>query len=104
MLAQVNQAIMESVQTQNNLNAQTLHDLNGCGQWINGYWYQDAWPQNGWPSTQPYYVYQSYPVYVCTDKTKKAIDVLKALEADKAIRLTSVKSFIAMVEKIAGIL
>ena len=53
----------------------------------------------------PYYqeLWHSYPVYVCTDKTKKAIEVLKALEAD-GLQVTSVPKFIALVEKIAGIL
>ena len=27
--------------------------------------------------------WSNYPVYVCTDKTKKAIEILKALQADK---------------------
>jgi hypothetical protein len=51
----------------------------------------------------PYSYYNSWPVYVCTDKTKKAIDVLKALEAD-GLKVTSVTKFIALVEKIAAIL
>ena len=50
------------------------------------------------------YWWHGYPVYVCTDKTKKAIDVLKALEADKLIKCQSVPKFIALVEKIAGLL
>ena len=45
-----------------------------------------------------------YPVYICSDKTAKAIEVLKALEADKVIELRSVKKFIEMVEKISSIL
>jgi hypothetical protein len=45
-----------------------------------------------------------HPVYVCTDKTKKAIDVLKALEASKLIKCQSVPKFIALVEQIAGLL
>lgn len=53
--------------------------------------------------TMPYSYYNSWPVYVCTDKTKKAIDVLKALEAD-GLKVTSVTKFIALVEKIAAIL
>jgi hypothetical protein len=46
----------------------------------------------------------NYPVYVCLDKTKKAIDILKALEADKTLKVTSVPRFIALVEKISGLL
>ncbi len=56
------------------------------------------------PWYQPYTWYQSYPVYVCTDKTRKAIDILKMLEADKVVKVTSVPKFIALVEKIAGVL
>jgi hypothetical protein len=53
--------------------------------------------------TSQYAYWQSYPVYVYTDKTKKAIDVLKALESD-GLKVTSVTKFIALVEKIAAIL
>jgi hypothetical protein len=70
----------------------------------NGYYGQttNCWPYYGYPiQTQIYW--QSYPIYVCTDKTKKAIDVLKALEAD-GLKVTSVTKFIALVEKIAAIL
>jgi hypothetical protein len=55
-----------------------------------------------WPATN--YAWSTYPIYVCTDKTAKAIQVLKQLEADKAIELKSVKRFVEMVEKIAAIL
>jgi hypothetical protein len=48
--------------------------------------------------------WNSYPVYVCTDKTKKAIEILKALQADKQIECKSVPKFIELVEKIAGLL
>jgi hypothetical protein len=47
--------------------------------------------------------WSNYAVYVCTDKTKKAIEVLKALEAD-GLKVQSVPKFIKLVEKIAGIL
>lgn len=52
---------------------------------------------------RPYTHWGSYPVYICTDKTKKAIDILQALEAD-GLKVTSVKKFIELTEKIAGIL
>ncbi len=52
---------------------------------------------------QPYGYWGSYPVYICTDKTKKAIDVLKALESE-GLKVTSVKKFIELTEKIAAIL
>jgi len=55
-----------------------------------------------------YYPYmthwQSYPVYICTDKTKKAIEVLKALEKDGITQIVSVSKFIELVEKISNIL
>lgn len=46
----------------------------------------------------------SYPVYACTDKTAKAIEILKALQADKIMEVKSVNKFIELVEKISGIL
>jgi hypothetical protein len=49
-------------------------------------------------------VWQGYPVYVCHDKTAKAIQVLKQLEEDRILKVNSVKKFIELVEKIAGIL
>ncbi len=48
--------------------------------------------------------WNSYPVYVCTDKTKKAIDILKALQAEKMIKCDSVPRFIGLVEKISNLL
>lgn len=56
---------------------------------------------NGWPY-QTYW--QHYPVYVCLDKTKKAIEVLKALQAEKLLKCDSVPRFIELVEKISGLL
>jgi len=61
------------------------------------YWWPDG------TAYQPLY-WNSYPIYVCTDKTAKAIAVLKALEADGVTKITSVSKFIALVEKIAGLL
>ncbi len=47
----------------------------------------------------------SYPVYVCTDKTAKAIEILKALQAANImLEIKSVPKFIELVEKISGIL
>jgi hypothetical protein len=55
--------------------------------------------------TWPYTTYwQSYPVYICTDKTAKAIEVLKCLQAEKLLKCDSVPRFIQLVEKIAGLL
>lgn len=48
--------------------------------------------------------WNNYPVYICTDKTKKAIDVLKALQAEKVIECKSVPRFIELVEKISNLL
>jgi hypothetical protein len=56
-----------------------------------------------WPCTQTVY-WNSWPVYICTDRTKKAIEVLKHLESKKLIRVTSVKKFIELVERISNIL
>jgi hypothetical protein len=56
-----------------------------------------------WYNT-PYTYWQSYPVYVCEDKTKKAIDVIKALQAEKLLKCDSVPRFIALVEKISQLL
>ncbi len=56
------------------------HNANNCVQW------------------------NTYPVYVCTDKTKKAIDILKALQSEKQIDCKSVPQFIRLIEKIAEIL
>lgn len=50
-----------------------------------------------------YGYWNSYPVYICHDKTKKAIEVLKALEAD-GLKVQSVKKFIELVEKISAVL
>jgi hypothetical protein len=55
-------------------------------------------------SWQPYTYWGPYPVYVCTDKTKKAIEVLKALQAEKLLKCDSVPRFIQLVDKIAGLL
>jgi hypothetical protein len=56
-----------------------------------------------WPTQQTVY-WNNYPVYVCTDKTKKAIEVLKALQAEKILKCESVPRFIALVEKISALL
>lgn len=61
-------------------------------------------PSIGYYDWQPYTFWNSYPVYVCTDKTKKAIEVLKALQADKVLTCNSVPRFIELVEKISGLL
>jgi hypothetical protein len=54
-----------------------------------------------WPYTT---YWNSYPVYICTDKTAKAIEVLKALQSEKLLKCDSVPRFIQLVEKIAGLL
>lgn len=56
--------------------------------------------------TYPYQTvyWNSYPVYICTDKTKKAIEVLKALQSEKLLDCKSVPRFIELVEKISNLL
>lgn len=56
---------------------------------------------NSWPYQTSWY---GYPVYVCSDKTKKAIEVLKALQDEKLLKCESVPRFIALVEKISNLL
>ncbi len=58
----------------------------------------------GWPYSDYYTIWQSYPVYICSDKTAKAIEILKVLQAEKKIRCDSVPKFIELVEKISAIL
>ena len=70
---------------------------NNC--FLTGNYYY--WPYNS--DTQTVY-WNSYPVYVCSDKTKKAIEILKTLQAEKKIRCDSVPKFIELVDKIAAIL
>ena len=61
------------------------------------------WPYyNYWPTPTIYW--NSYPVYVTSDKTAKAIEILKALQDEKLIEVKSVPKFIALVEKIKGLL
>ena len=63
--------------------------------YYNGYgiYNQYCWPVLYW---------HSYPIYVCTDKTAKAIEILKELEKEKIIKVKDVPKFIELVEKIAG--
>ncbi len=95
MLQLTNGAIHETYQ--NNSTMTGVHVQNGL---TNG---TLTTTDNYWPYTQTLY-WNHYPVYVCADKTKKAIEILKALQADKQIECKSVPKFIEMVEKIAAIL
>lgn len=88
MLNETNGAIVETN------NTRALTNINTVGNWGG---------LTGWCPQETIY-WQSYPVYVCTDKTKKAIDILKALQAEKQIECKSVPKFIELVEKIAGLL
>ena len=45
--------------------------------------------------------YNSWPVYITTDKTAKAIEILKLLQREKLLDLKSVPTFIKVVEQIA---
>lgn len=56
------------------------------------------------PVSVPTIWWNQYPVYVCTDKTAKAIEVLKKLQAEKHLDVKSVPRFIELVEMIASIL
>lgn len=58
----------------------------------------NSYPYNG------YTVWNNYPVYICTDKTKKAIEILKALQAEKLLECKSVPRFIELVDKISNLL
>ena len=53
----------------------------------------------------PYtYYYQSYPIYIYHDKTKKAMDILQKLQEEKLLEIKSVTKFVETVNKIAGLL
>jgi hypothetical protein len=78
--------------------------LTTTGTYTNGLGQTGYWPETTGVIYSPYYYYGNYPVYVCTDKTKKAIDILKHLQAKKKIRCDDVDKFIALVEEIAGLL
>lgn len=59
---------------------------------------------NCYQTFEPITYWSNYPVYVCTDKTKKAIEVLKALQTEKLLECKSVPRFIELVEKVANLL
>ncbi len=50
------------------------------------------------------YHWNSYPCYITTDKTAKAIEIIKALQSDKIIDVKSVNKFIELVERIVNLL
>lgn len=68
---------------------------NGSGYWINGIFHAYPYQQVAW---------NNFPIYICTDKTAKAIEILKMLEKEKLIELKSVSKFISYVEKIVATL
>ena len=74
----------------------TALGANGC----NTTAYNSPW-QYG---TLQYGTYQTYPIYITSDKTAKAIDILKMLQAEKVIDVKSVPRFIELVEKIKAAL
>ncbi len=87
-----NQAKSEFLGTMTN--GQGLNQLGGWGGIAGNY-------TIGWPSDYRYHtVWNNYPIYVTTDRTEKAIKILQALEAEKAIEIESVKRFIELVEKL----
>lgn len=85
--------------------AQTLTASAGMypnvGSVTSGFLGQSSHCVDYWPHTT---YWMNYPVYICTDKTKKAIEVLKALQAEKLLTCNSVPRFIELVEKISQIL
>lgn len=102
MLQQIDSVIRELPHASVTVAGATFDCLNTAVPLSNaGYWPQDG--TGYWPPQQTIY-WNTWPVYVCTDKTKKAIQVLKALQADKLIKCDSVPKFIALVEKISSIL
>ena len=102
MLQQKDNGIYEVSKTALTASVQTLGNVtfgNTTKLQKNG----DYYVPSQWPYQQTVY-WNSYPVYVYTDKTKKAIEVLKALQAEKLLKCDSVPRFIELVEKISNIL
>lgn len=95
MLQQLNDAIVEASIFPRVIDFTPTTTTNAMA---SQYFYPDPWP------TSSTIYWQSYPVYVCTDKTKKAIEILKTLQADKLLECKSVGRFIELVEKIAALL
>lgn len=79
-------------------------DLTNSGQYKNTVGSVVPLAQTAYEWTTYPSIWNGYPVYVCQDKTKKAIEILKALQADKQLECKSVNKFIELVEKIAGLL
>lgn len=89
-------AAIQSAYATNQAGMQYMGSLTNDGSYLTG---------GLWNGCSPYQtVWQSYPVYICTDKTKKAIDILKQLQDDKVLEVRSVNKFIDLVEKIANLL
>ncbi len=57
-----------------------------------------------YPNYQQFVPWMNYTVYYCTDKTKKAIEVLKHLQNKKILTCNSVNRFIELVEEISNLL
>jgi hypothetical protein len=93
------EAICENVN--GGLTVANMAVVNGGSSWTGDVITSD---QLGTTYAYPIAAWNGYPVYIRTDKTKKAIDILKALEADKTLKVASVPKFIALVEKIADLL
>lgn len=94
MLQVVNNTIQETLTTPSvaSFSMNGIGQTTGCGDWTT----------TGYCGSPIYW--NQYPVYVCTDKTKKAIEVLKALQAEKMLTCNSVPRFIELVEKISNLL
>lgn len=52
----------------------------------------------------PYVWVNSFPVYICSDKTRKAIEVVKVMHTEKQMAAMSASKFMELVEKISAIL
>ncbi len=100
MLQEVDGSICEMTVT--NASVTTGNMFGGIGQTNSGDYLSNTLLTTA--CIQTYWYYGSYPVYVCTDKTKKAIEVLKALQSEKLLDCKSVPRFIELVEKISNLL
>ena len=83
---------MQNTSSQTHLNnpGNSLGFAQGCDNHLFGGYHTVYW--------------NSYPVYVCSDKTAKAIEILKKLQAEKVVDVKSVPRFIELVEEIGKIL
>lgn len=101
MLQVVNGNIQENLAGMQSMTVSS-HNQMSTGAYVGDYQYQPPLSNTYWPYQTVYW--NSYPVYICQDKTKKAIEVLKALQAEKLLKCESVPRFISLVEMISALL